>query len=281
MRAYGHNTFFKGNYLFRQWTDADGVLDYLVFARTYVRDCEDRHGIEAAVEAVLDSCPCADEPARASTATSRPRPAAARRSPAPSAEREEYARRNYDDLWRTVPAAWSSHQRRSAAAHRLPARAAKRTCCTSSRSTRPKLEPWQKRTGAHRAQGRAVLLPADADQGHERGLGHLLALHPAQPPAPTRAAISDGFDDGGPAKPHQRGQPARLRRARLRRHEPLCAGLRHDVGDIRRICEAPTRRGPPVVPRHRRRRLAARRWTSPCATYKDESFIAPVPGRRA
>ena len=31
--SYGHNSFFKGNHLFRQWTDADAILDYLVFAR--------------------------------------------------------------------------------------------------------------------------------------------------------------------------------------------------------------------------------------------------------
>ena len=27
--AFGHNHFFKNNYLFQQWTDADGILDYL------------------------------------------------------------------------------------------------------------------------------------------------------------------------------------------------------------------------------------------------------------
>jgi len=27
--AFGHNHFFKNNYLFRQWSDADGILDYL------------------------------------------------------------------------------------------------------------------------------------------------------------------------------------------------------------------------------------------------------------
>ena len=27
--AFGHNHFFKNNYLFRQWTDAGGILDYL------------------------------------------------------------------------------------------------------------------------------------------------------------------------------------------------------------------------------------------------------------
>ena len=31
--AFGHNHFFKNNHLFRQWTDADGILDYLAFAK--------------------------------------------------------------------------------------------------------------------------------------------------------------------------------------------------------------------------------------------------------
>ena len=53
--SYGHNSFFKGNYLFRTWTDAEGILDYLVFARNYVAECEERYGDEA-VEEVLDSC---------------------------------------------------------------------------------------------------------------------------------------------------------------------------------------------------------------------------------
>jgi len=53
--SFGHNSFFKGNYLFRTWTTADSIIDYLLFARDYVRDCEQRHG-EEAVEAILDSC---------------------------------------------------------------------------------------------------------------------------------------------------------------------------------------------------------------------------------
>src|ERR1700677_4688166 len=53
--AYGHNSFFKGNYLFRTWTDADAIIDYMVFAKNYIADCEQRYGIDA-VEAILDSC---------------------------------------------------------------------------------------------------------------------------------------------------------------------------------------------------------------------------------
>src|SRR5258708_17301746 len=52
--AFGHNHFFKNNYLFRQWTDADGILDYLDFAKGYVASCEERHG-RLAVEMTLDA----------------------------------------------------------------------------------------------------------------------------------------------------------------------------------------------------------------------------------
>ena len=53
--AYGHNSFFKGNYLFRMWTDASSIIDYLVYAKNYIAECEERHGMEA-VEELLDSC---------------------------------------------------------------------------------------------------------------------------------------------------------------------------------------------------------------------------------
>src|SRR4029434_11080579 len=51
--SYGHNSFFKGNYLFKQFTQADAILDYLVFARRFVRECEQRYGM-AEVEELLD-----------------------------------------------------------------------------------------------------------------------------------------------------------------------------------------------------------------------------------
>ena len=53
--AYGHNSFFKGNYLFRMWTDASSIIDYLVYAKNYVAECEERHGVDA-VEAFSTAC---------------------------------------------------------------------------------------------------------------------------------------------------------------------------------------------------------------------------------
>jgi len=52
--AFGHNHFFKNNYLFQHWTDPNGILDYLDFAKRYVAECEERHGV-GAVESVLDA----------------------------------------------------------------------------------------------------------------------------------------------------------------------------------------------------------------------------------
>ncbi len=52
--AFGHNHFFRSNHLFRQWTDPDGILDYLEYARGYLQTCEERHG-RRNVERVLDA----------------------------------------------------------------------------------------------------------------------------------------------------------------------------------------------------------------------------------
>ncbi len=52
--AFGHNHFFKNNYLFQQWTDAAGIHDYLAFAKNFISNCEEKYGIDA-VEQVLDA----------------------------------------------------------------------------------------------------------------------------------------------------------------------------------------------------------------------------------
>ncbi|MCX8005903.1 MAG: SpoVR family protein, partial [Burkholderiaceae bacterium] len=53
--AYGHNAFFRNNYLFQQFTQPDAILDYLKFANGYVLDCEQRYGWRE-VEKTLDCC---------------------------------------------------------------------------------------------------------------------------------------------------------------------------------------------------------------------------------
>ncbi len=98
--CYGHNSFFKGNYLFRTWTDADSIIDYMLFARNYIAKCEDRHGIEA-VESVLDSCHALMN--YGVDRYKRPHPISAEEEQRRQEEREEYLQQQVNDLWRTIP----------------------------------------------------------------------------------------------------------------------------------------------------------------------------------
>lgn len=99
--AFGHNHFFKNNYLFRQWTNAEGILDYLAFAKKYVAACEDKYGRDE-VEAVLDSAHALMDQGVFRY----------RRPPRPSKERviekmrarAQYEEESYNELWRTLPA---------------------------------------------------------------------------------------------------------------------------------------------------------------------------------
>ncbi|MEQ5835304.1 SpoVR family protein [Marinobacter sp. NFXS9] len=98
--CYGHNSFFKGNYLFRTWTDASAIIDYLVFARNYVAECEERHGVDA-VEQILDSCHALMN--YGVDRYKRPAPISASEEQRRQKEREEYLQRQLNDLWRTIP----------------------------------------------------------------------------------------------------------------------------------------------------------------------------------
>lgn len=51
--AFGHNAFFKNNYLFKQRTDASTIIEYMAYAQRFVQEQEEIHGIEV-VEEFLD-----------------------------------------------------------------------------------------------------------------------------------------------------------------------------------------------------------------------------------
>jgi len=98
--ALGHNHFFKNNYLFRQWTDADAILGYLDFAKGFITRCEERHGV-AAVEAVLDAAHALMD--QGVFRYRRPPRLSSEKQREGLRERLEYEERSYNDLWRTVP----------------------------------------------------------------------------------------------------------------------------------------------------------------------------------
>ncbi len=98
--CYGHNSFFKNNYLFKMWTSADAIIDYLVFAKHYISECEERHGIDE-VEATLDACH-----ALMNYGVDRykhPSPLSIQEEKIRQQNRESYLQSEVNELWRTIP----------------------------------------------------------------------------------------------------------------------------------------------------------------------------------
>ncbi len=98
--CYGHNSFFKGNYLFRTWTDASSIIDYLVFAKNYINQCEERYGVDE-VEAILDSCHALMN--YGVDRYKRPYPISADEERKRQKDREEYLQKQINELWKTIP----------------------------------------------------------------------------------------------------------------------------------------------------------------------------------
>lgn len=98
--SFGHNHFFKNNYLFKQWTDADGIIDYLVFAKKYITKCEERYGIDE-VEATLDAAQSLMN--YGIDKYKRPSRISAAEEEKLRASREAYIQSQLDDIWRTIP----------------------------------------------------------------------------------------------------------------------------------------------------------------------------------
>ena len=147
--CFGHNSFFKGNYLFRAWTDAGSIIDYMLFAKQFIAQCEDRHGVRP-VEEILDSCHALMH--YGVDRYKRPYPVSPEEERRQQAEREEYIQRNLNDLWRTIPK--TKPRRRS---RRRPSpRNLRKTCCTSLRRTRRCWNPGSAKSCASCARWRSI-----------------------------------------------------------------------------------------------------------------------------
>ncbi|MEM9013944.1 MAG: SpoVR family protein [Pseudomonadota bacterium] len=98
--CYGHNHFFKNNYLFRQWTDAEGILPYLDFAKKYIARCEDEYGL-AEVERILDAAHALMD--QGVFRYNRPPRLSAEDRLAKLAARAKHEHETFNDIWRTLP----------------------------------------------------------------------------------------------------------------------------------------------------------------------------------
>ena len=265
--AYGHNSFFKGNYLFRMWTDASSIIDYLVYAQELHRRMRGapRHRRGRGAARLLP---------RAAELRRRPLPPAAARSRWPRKRRAARSARPTCSRRSTTCGARCRKRAEQGRAKRraqaLPGRAAGEPALLH-REERAAARALAARDRAHRAQGRAVLLSAAPDAGDERGLGHVLAPHAAQH-AVRRGPPHRRLDDRVAEVAHQRGLPAAGRRT-----APTAASTRTRSASRCTPTSSASARARPT-------RTATGSPTSPAATgcrrcdyamrnFKDESFI--------
>lgn len=98
--CFGHNSFFKNNVNFKQWTDADAIIDYLVFAKGFIADCEEKYGWKE-VEAILDAAHALH--LNGIDRYKRPITLSKVKKKAKQKARDDYEHEQFDDIWRTIP----------------------------------------------------------------------------------------------------------------------------------------------------------------------------------
>lgn len=136
--CYGHNSFFKNNYLFKMWTSADAIIDYLVFAKNYVTECEERYGIDE-VETILDACH-----ALMNYGVDRykhPAPLSIQEEKIRQQNRAMYLQTQVNELWRTIP--MSKEDQKSKEKTRFPAEPQENILYFIEKNA-PLLRPWQR-----------------------------------------------------------------------------------------------------------------------------------------
>jgi len=136
--AYGHNSFFKNNYLFTTWTNADSIIDYLLFAKNYIAQCEERYG-EEAVEAILDSCHALKN--FGVDRYKRPAKLSLQEEQAKQKDREEYLQSQVNELWKTIPVKDEVGKKKNH--KRFPAEPQENILYFIEKNA-PLLEPWQR-----------------------------------------------------------------------------------------------------------------------------------------
>lgn len=263
--CYGHNSFFKGNYLFKTWTDADSIIDYLVFAKNYISKCEERYGIDQ-VEEIIDSCHALMN--YGVDRYKRPYPISAREEEQRQAEREEYLQRQVNDLWRTIPK--SEHAEGDAkTAQRFPSEPQENILYFLEKNS-PLLESWQREIIRIVRKIAQYFYPQRQTQVMNEGWAcfwHYTLLNELY----ARGLVTDGF-----MLEFLQSHTSVI--AQLPYDHPYFSGINpYTLGfammmDIRRICENPTAEDRDWFPD-----IAGKDWNETLQfamrNFKDESFI--------
>ena len=262
--AYGHNSFFKNNYMFTTWTNADAIIDYLLFAKNYIADCEQRYG-EETVELTLDSCHALKN--FGVDRYKRPPSLSLQEEKSRQKERESYLQSQVNELWRTIPV---KEQKEEAAQEiRFPIEPQENILYFIEKNA-PLLEPWQREIVRIVRKISQYFYPQRQTQVMNEGWAtfwHYTILHQMY----DEGLVTDGFIiEFLQSHTNVVFQPAF--------DSPYFSGINpYALGfammtDIRRICEKPTEEDLRWFPD-----IAGTDWNetlhSAMRNFKDESFI--------
>lgn len=267
--AFGHNFFFRNNHLFRQWTDPDGILDYLEYARGHIQYCEERHG-QREVETLLDS-------AHALMPSSVFRH---RRPPAPSLREEEMRLRRRreekeraaDYLWDTLVPGADPEPAESAALERKRAmRLPEENVLHFIETYSPVLEPWQREIVAIVRNIAQYFYPQKQTQVMNEGCACFVHFHLLH-----RLHETGRIDDGALLEilhnhANVLAQPG-FDDPRFGGINPYALGFAV-MRDIRRICEDPTGEDHDWFPDIAGSGDWLGVFKDACTNFRDESFI--------
>jgi spore cortex formation protein SpoVR/YcgB (stage V sporulation) len=264
--CYGHNSFFKGNYLFRTWTHADSIIDYLVFAKRFVAECETRYG-ELEVERVLDACHALSN--LGVDRYKRPNKRSLAQEQARLKEREVYLQQQVNDLWRTLPRR-SSDDGAEARHRTFPAEPQENLLYFVEKHA-PLLEPWQRELARIVRKISQYFYPQRQTQVMNEGWAtfwHYTILQTMY----DEGLVSDAFMlEVLSSHTNVVMQPA-FDSPRFSGINPYALGFAM-FRDIRRICEAPTEEDRRWFPD-----IAGSDWIKTLdwamRNFKDESFVA-------
>ena len=263
--CYGHNSFFKGNYLFRTWTNADAIIDYLLFAKKYIARCEQRYGLTE-VENILDSCHALMN--YGVDRYKRPSPLSYEEERSRQKEREEYLQSQVNDLWRTIPT--SEKESKQKKEIKFPSEPQENLLYFIEKNA-PLMEPWQREIVRIVRKIAQYFYPQRQTQVMNEGWAcfwHYTILNQLY----DEGLLSDGFMiEFLQSHTNVVAQPPY--------NSPYFSGINpYTLGfammsDIRRICEDPTEEDKQWFPD-----IAGSDWQKTLdfamRNFKDESFIA-------
>ena len=261
--CFGHNSFFKGNYLFKEWTDASAIVNYILFARDYITECEERHGVDA-VEQLLDSCHALSN--LGVDRFRRPKPISPEQEKQRQKEREDYLQQQVNDLWRTIP---KKPQEVAEREPRFPSEPQENLLYFIEKNA-PLLEPWEREVVRIVRKIAVYFYPQRQTKVMNEGWATFWHYN----------LMNDLYDEGliGEGNIFEFLQSHTNVIAQPEFDSPFYSGINpYTLGfamfqDIRRICENPTDEDKRFFPE-----LAGSDWLDAVhhamLNYKDESFI--------